>query len=143
MRPTVPHALAGLWAGAVLGGSLVAAPAKFQAESLTLDVALDVGRAQFFWLALTEAVLCLALLASLVFLSGRRWIWALFATGLLVFQRLVLMPPLDARTLQVIAGEPAPDSSLHTVFIVIEIIKFFLLTGMAAGLFRIRRKDSP
>jgi len=143
MRPTVPYALAGLWAGAVLGGSLVAAPAKFQAKSLTLEVALDVGRAQFFWLGVTEAVLCLALLVSLVFLSGRRWIWALFATGLLALQRFVLMPPLDARTLQVIAGEPVPDSSLHTVFIVVEIIKFLLLTGMAAGLFGIRRKDSP
>ncbi len=53
---------AALWAGTVLGGSLIAAPAKFQAPSLTRAVALDVGRMQFYWLGIAEMALCALLL---------------------------------------------------------------------------------
>lgn len=124
----------------MLGGSLVAAPAKFRAPSLTLEVALDVGRAQFFWLGVTEALLCGALLLSLAFLADRRWRWALLATGILAFQRLVLMPPLDARTLQLIAGEPAPESSLHTIYIAVEVAKFLLLVAMGCGVLKLTNR---
>lgn len=56
--------LAGVWAGVVIGGSLVAAPARFQAPSFTPDVALEVRRAQFAWLGVTEVILCVALLVT-------------------------------------------------------------------------------
>ena len=139
MSASLPYALAGLWAGVVLGGSLVAAPAKFEAQSLTLEVALDVGRAQFFWIGVTEVLICAALLVSLAFAAGRRWRWALAAAALLAFQRLILMPPLDARTLQIIAGEPVSENSLHTVFIVGEVVKFLLLAAMAYGILKMTK----
>lgn len=137
MKPSRAYGLAGLWAGVALGGSLVAAPAKFRAPSLTLEVALDVGRAQFLWLGLTEALLCAALLIGLVCVDDRRWRWPLLATGILAVQRLIIMPPLDVRTLQVIAGEPAPPSSLHVIYIAAEIVKFLLLTAIAVRLLKL------
>ncbi len=134
IRPVTVQGLAGLWAGVALGGSLVAAPAKFQSALLTLPVALDVGRVQFFWLGVTEAVLGVAFLVGLVALRGVRWRWPLFAVGILAVQRLGIMPFLDARTLRVIAGETLPPSSLHLGFVVLEVAKFLVLCGIALGL---------
>jgi hypothetical protein len=42
--PMLLAALLLLWAGVLLGVSVLAAPAKFAAPRLTLPVALDVGR---------------------------------------------------------------------------------------------------
>ena len=43
-----------IWSGLVLAGSFIVAPAKFQAPSLTDSIALEVGRAQFYWLGVAE-----------------------------------------------------------------------------------------
>lgn len=117
----------GVWAGLVIGGSLVAAPAKFQAPSLTREVALDVGRAQFAWLGVTELVLCAALLVA-AFGSGP-FRWALGATVVFGLQRLVLMPVLDERTLRIIAGEAVEPSMLHGIYVAFEVVKLALLLG--------------
>ncbi len=132
---------AALWAGAVLGGSLIAAPAKFQAQSLTLEVALDVGRAQFRWLGALELGLCVALIlfATTALRSGtpgstKRWIAMSMVGGAVVLfavQRLVIMPPLDARALRVIAGKTPEPSSLHRWYIVLECIKVAALIAYA------------
>ena len=125
--PAIAPALTLLWAGLVLGGSLIAAPAKFQAATSSLPVALDVGRAQFLWIGIAEGVLCAAFLLAQVFVGGVNWKLAAAPIFLLLMQRYVIMPPLDARTLQVIAGESAGGSHLHIVFIVMEVIKVIVL----------------
>ena len=56
-----------VWAGVTIGGSLIAAPAKFGAPSLDLPTALEVGRAQFFWVGIAEGALCAALVGAFVF----------------------------------------------------------------------------
>lgn len=126
-RFTAP--LAGVWAGVVVGGSLVAAPAKFQAPGLTREVALEVGRAQFAWLGVTELVLGAALLVA-AFGSGRLR-WALGATAVFGLQRLVLMPILDDRTLRIIAGETVEPSLMHGVYVGFEVVKLGLLVVCA------------
>lgn len=121
--------LAGVWAGVVLGGSLIAAPAKFQAPSLTREVALEVGRAQFAWLGIAELLLCAALLVAAF---GTSWFrWALGATVVFGLQRLALMPILDARTVRIIAGEPVEPSMLHAVYVAFEVVKLAFLIGCA------------
>jgi hypothetical protein len=50
-------ALIMLWAGVLIGVSFLAAPAKFNAATLTLPVAMDVGRQEFGTLNLAEIVL--------------------------------------------------------------------------------------
>lgn len=64
-------AVALLWTGLLLGVSFLATPVKFMAPSLTLPVALDVGRQTFMALNWLELLLS-ALLVPLVLLSRRR-----------------------------------------------------------------------
>ena len=135
--PAIAPALALLWAGLVLGGSLIAAPAKFQAHTLSLPVALDVGRAQFLWIGIAEGILCAAFLLAQFFAGRVSWKLAAVPIFVLLVQRFIIMPPLDARTLQVIAGQSAGESRLHIIFIVMEVIKVMVLfviawTGLSA-----------
>lgn len=130
-----------VWAGVSLGGSLIAAPAKFQAPSLTLPTALEVGRAQFLWVGIGEGILCAAFLLALVLFRGVNWGLAVIPVLLFAVQRLVVMPPLDARTLQVIAGQDVGESGLHVVFIILEVAKFLALgaAGFVGFLYGRRR----
>ena len=118
----------GVWAGVSLGGALVAAPAKFRAPSLDLSTALEVGRAQFYWVGVTEALLCGVVLLSLLAAPTHSWKWSLAPVLLFVVQRLAIMPALDQRTLQIITGSAVGDSRLHIWYIVIEATKFLALT---------------
>lgn len=128
----IPMGIAFLWAGLSLGGSLVAAPAKFQAPSLSLPMALEVGRAQFRWVGVTEAALAVALSVSVFLIVPGAWHWAAVPVTIFAIQWLVLMPPLDARTTQVIAGQAGEGSDLHLFYICFEIAK--LLALVLAGL---------
>ena len=133
MFKTLPHGLAGIWAGIVIGGSLIAAPAKFQVASLSLPLALEVGQAQFFWVGVGEAVLCAGLLLSVLLLRPSLLRFLAFPIAIFAIQRLYLMPMLDARTVEIIAGATIPPSSLHLVYVIMEIIKVFLLCILAAA----------
>lgn len=133
-------AVALIWAGLTLGVAMIAAPAKFQAPSLTLTVALDVGRSQFLWGGLAEGALCLAFIVLLAQFGGIKWRWAVIPIALLAIQRIAVMPPLDARTVQIIAGETLAPSYLHIVFIALEVAKIAaLITVGVAGLISMRR----
>lgn len=121
------NASALIWAGVSLGGVLVAAPAKFKAKSLELPVALDVGRMQFQWMGVTELTLCAILAAAALFSPTHIWRWFMLPVALFALQRLVLMPILDARTLDIIAGRDVGESSLHLIYIAVEIVKFAAL----------------
>lgn len=135
----VPPAIALVWAGVVVGGSVIATPAKFQAPSLTLPTALEVGRAQFLWVGVGEAVLCAAFLLSVALVGRIDWRMALAPAVLLGVQRLLVMPMLDARTVRIIAGEDLAPSSLHIVYICVEAFKIIALlvaAAFGAGLFQ-------
>ena len=139
--PTLAPVLLLLWAGVTIGGSLIAAPAKFGAPSLDLPTALEVGREQFFWVGVAEGAACAALIGALVFrAAGAVW-WLWVPVGLFAVQRLVLMPLLDARTVRAIAGESLPDSYLHLVFVVLEFVKVAAL--VAGGIAALRTVPRP
>lgn len=134
LRRCLLSQIALLWAGAVIGGSLIAAPAKFQIEELTMPVALLVGRAQFSAVAIAELILIVAAVASEVFsrlrgLQTHRWPRVLFAIaiGIYAVQHLAMMPQLHARSLRVIAGETVSENGLHLVYVVFECLKILLL----------------
>lgn len=117
--------LALIWAGVSLGGSLVAAPAKFTAPSLEMSVALDVGRAQFKWLGHTEAALLILMIVALVF-TCRHLDWRLFLIPVAAFliQQLGVMPKLDAVTIEAIEGAAETSGGLHVTYVVLEFVKF-------------------
>ncbi len=125
--------LASLWAGVVLGGSLIVAPAKFQVPSLTIPQLLEVGQAQFYWVGNAEIIFAVLLTLPLLYAPIRAQFsitvksLLLFALAALLVQQGYLMPLLNLRTEATIAGEPVGPSHLHLVFVGIEILKIFAL----------------
>lgn len=119
-----------LWAGILFGVSFLATPAKFSAPSLTLPVAVDVGRSTFAVLNRVElgcAVLSLGLLAAGASrASVVRLALGLAALGLLL-ETLWLLPALEERAQMVIDRGTPPASSLHDVYIGIDAAKLIAL----------------
>ena len=120
-----------IWAGIIVGVSLLATPAKFLAPDLSLTEALQVGRVTFRVLAVTEAVL-LALAFVLVLFKPpilrRSLLWPFVIAGILLFQYAVLLPFLNFQTDQVMVGEaPGQSSSLHSSYVAVELLKLGLL----------------
>ncbi len=132
------RALALVWAGMVLGVSFLATPAKFLAPSLSLPVALDVGRHTFRTFGRVE----MAMAAPLGLRVGARaWRRLLaLAPGLIVLaQALWLQPRLDVRTRQLVqGGVPPPPSGLHLVYVACEAAKLAAL--LTLGLTAMRPK---
>lgn len=128
--PTVAF-IATVWLGILIGVSFLATPVKFQAPSLSLPVALDVGRVTFALLAKVEWGLCAALLAAV--LAARRTVWAGMAgvlAVLLAIQAFWLLPILDQRVGLIIAGQQVAPSHDHVFYIVSDAIKGLALLAL-------------
>lgn len=137
---TFTAAWAILYAGILIGVSFVAVPAKFLAESVTLAQQLDVGRHEFQVFGWVEAV-CALTLAGVGFRAGgkwRRWL-PVIVLALVVLQHLGLRPPLDQRVGMILDGKDLPDSSLHTLYGVLEILKLVLLLSIGVLFGRARQ----
>jgi hypothetical protein len=131
-------ALIMLWAGVLIGISFLAAPAKFNAPSLSLPVAMDVGRQEFGLLNRVEIGLAIVTLALAAYVRPRRVIWLPLGIAALVVavQALWLLPLLDARALAIIQGETPQPAPWHMVYIVLEVTK--LLALLVAGWLALR-----
>lgn len=140
-----PHPLANVatvlisafWAGALAGVSFLATPVKFQAASLDLPVALEVGKVTFAAFSRCEWGLSL-LLGISVLLAGRRPVATACAAAailLVLVQALWLLPVLDARIDAVIAGSPLPPSWHHMLYATSEALKLLLLSATAFAAF--------
>ncbi len=120
-----------VWLGLVVGVSFIATPVKFRAESLTLPVALDVGRTTFHLFGKVEWALTviLAVAAYLVRdqLSLADWALVGLVVMIIVLQGGWLIPRLDVRVAAVIADQPLPPSHLHTVYAGAEAVKAIAL----------------
>ncbi|MHA6688126.1 hypothetical protein [Mesorhizobium sp. A556] len=124
-----------LWIGLLLGVSFLATPAKFLAPSLSLAVALDVGRQTFGVFNKVEWALAILLLALVV--SGpRAWLSlavAVVVAAMVVVETIWLLPVLDQRVGLIITGQQPPESSLHVVYIALQIVKLAVLCVLAAA----------
>jgi hypothetical protein len=120
-----------LWAGLSLGVAFVATPAKFLAPSLSLPVALDVGRRTFQVYNGAELVLLGLLVVAAVWVGARRrWILALgVPAAISLLQALWLLPALDVRVSTILRGGQPPPSDLHAVYIAAEVLKLAWLMG--------------
>lgn len=124
--------LAIVWLGILLGVAFLATPVKFQAPSLSLPVALDVGRATFALLAKVEWGLGAALFAVALTVGRRVWtVTAAALGGLLALQALWLRPILDERVGMIIAGQAVPPDSHHLAYIAVECLKALMLLGLS------------
>lgn len=130
---------AALWLGGIIGVSFIATPVKFQAASLDLPTALDVGRVTFGLFNKVEWG-CWLLLAIAVGLERRGWLWvSLGALGvMLVAQTFWLLPVLDVRVERIIDGQPAEPTYHHLAYVALEAAKALVLALVAAGSLRRR-----
>jgi hypothetical protein len=126
------------WAGMIAGVSGLATPIKFSAPSLTLPVALDVGRVTFGLFSRVEWALALVLIVAGLVARPPLLILLLIlvAVSLVALQTLWLLPILGERTAAVIAGNMVPPSSHHVWYVVIEIVKFAALLAVGIGAMR-------
>lgn len=134
-RLVVELVAAMLWIGLLLGVSFLATPAKFLAPSLSLAVALDVGRQTFGVFNKVEWALAILLLALVLAGPKARLsiAGAVVLAVMVVVETLWLLQVLDQRVGLIIAGQQPPESSLHVVYIVLQIVKLAVLCGLAAA----------
>lgn len=114
-------------------------PLKFKAPNITLPLGLGIGRIVFSALNKVEIVLAVLLLISFFFVRPQNK-FALASFGvialLLVLETIWLLPVLDARAAQVIAGSAAPHSNAHLFYVAFEVIKFILLFALGVSLIK-------
>lgn len=127
-----------LWAGMVAGISFLEAPLKFTAPQVTLAIGLGIGRLVFNWLNNCELVLGILVVLGLFFNRPpfRIWLPVLLLWGVLMVQTTWLLPALDVRALQIMAGKVPQPSYLHLVYVTLEIFKLGLLLGTASAVYR-------
>jgi hypothetical protein len=144
-----PMLLAGLlllWAGVLIGVSFLAAPAKFAAPSLSLPVAMDVGRQEFGTLNLVEAGFAVVTMALAFMVRPSRpvWVGLGLAAAIVALQGLWLLPLLDARAEMIIQEQTPPPAPWHALYIAVEVVKLAaLLLAGGAGLRSLARSGPP
>lgn len=145
MRPPVSNAVMlafiAIWAGTLFGVSFLATPAKFLAPSLTLPVALDVGRHTFS--VFNKMEWGFSLLAILLMISTTQSRMTRGATGLAILVTIVesawLLPLLDSRVGLIMEGQTPPPSVHHALYIIFEVTKLgALLVVMGELMWRLR-----
>jgi hypothetical protein len=135
---TLKIAVPFLWLGMVLAISFMEAPLKFQAPGITIPLGLGIGQLVFFALNKMEIV-CAVLLLIAFWRAGsnRRIEMILFGIALviLVLETAWLLPVLDARAVEVIAGTAPPFSKMHFVYIGFDAVKVvvLLMLGIASA----------
>lgn len=137
--------VATIWFGMLLGVSFLATPAKFLAPSLSLPVALDVGRHTFSVFNKGEWLLSVAMIATLL-VGDRNW-QSMSAMGVVILlvaaETFWLLPLLDHRVGMIIAGHQPPPSNLHNLYIAFELGKLLALAFVALVMARRLAGPSP
>jgi len=126
------RALALLYAGALLGHSFIATPAKFLARELTTGELLLVGRATFSTFAWVEGAMIVALLVAGRACKGALLLVAVVAAIALI-QHLWLRPILDVRVAAILAGAEETPTPRHHVYAALELVKLALLLVIGLG----------
>lgn len=129
----VPAAVAGAavftWLGMVLAISFLEAPLKFRAPGVTVALGLGIGRLVFRALNIVEAVLAVAVAVAVATGSPTVPVTALtvVVVALLAAQLAAVRPVLNRRSDRILAGEEAPRSRAHFVYIGLELLKVIAL----------------
>jgi len=127
---TIKIAVPFVWFGMVLAISFMEAPLKFQAAGITIPLGLGIGQLVFFALNKMEIVCALLLLIAFWRARSNRrseMILLGIAMLILVFETVWLLPVLDARAIEVIAGTAPPFSKMHFVYIGFDALKLVML----------------
>jgi hypothetical protein len=122
------------WLGLLCGVSFLATPVKFQAPSLDLPTALEVGHVTFALLARVEWLMVILLAGALALgsLTRPRLLLATVVLLIVALQSLWLLPILDARIEAIVAGNPLEPTYHHILYAVTEAAKAVLLFILGA-----------
>lgn len=117
-----------LWCGMVVAIAMEA-QIKFQAPGITRELGLGIGKLVFTALNRAECVIAIALALVLFAFAGAKNARIVFGVIFLILltQIVWLMPRLIERIDLITSGQTAPDSSVHLVYIALEISKIVLL----------------
>lgn len=118
-----------LWVGISIGVSMIATPVRFTAETITREIALDVGRVVFAALNKVELI-ALVLLLIVVRASGQAvkfWAFCGVLALIVIAQSAWLTPELAERTQMIINGVEPPSSYAHAIYSSLELLKIGLL----------------
>jgi cell division protein FtsW (lipid II flippase) len=123
-----------VWLGMVLAISFLEAPLKFRAPGVTLPIGLGIGRLVFRALNTVEVLLALVLLVAALaeHPPQRVVITGATAVAALIVQLVAVRPRLTRRSDMVVAGEDAPRSRSHHLYIGLELIKVGAVLGTGA-----------
>ncbi|MEO8041935.1 MAG: hypothetical protein ABI646_04905 [Acidobacteriota bacterium] len=144
LRKLTQVAIPFIWFGMIAAISFMEAPLKFQAPGITLPLGLGVGRLIFFALNKIEIVLAGVFLLSLLGIRPlARAAVVIFAciSLILVLETVWLLPVLDVRAEQVIAGTAKPFSNLHLFYIAFDAVKLILLFVLGTLMFRLNLRS--
>ena len=122
-------ALTFIWLGMVLAISFLEAPLKFRAPGVTLQIGLSIGRLVFRALNTVEVLIAVGIAIALGLSKPRIGIVVIFAIafGALIIQLAGVRPRLTRRSDAVLAGENAPRSHAHYVYVAFEVVKLVAL----------------
>ncbi len=136
-RPAVGaiNVVALIWLGLLLGMAFVDATLKFHVPELSRVAAFSLGKKSFTLLNHIEIALagCVAMLMLMRRLRGAPEggrIFFVVVLAILGLQTLWLMPALVERIDLIVAGQEPPKSSIHIVYVLLEVLKTLSILGL-------------
>lgn len=126
-----------VWLG-MIGAIAMEAQLKFQAPGITRELGLGIGKLVFAALNRAEIVIALLLVGAFIFAASARTAQMIFSLILLILlaQTFWLLPALIERIDLIASGQTPPDSSVHLIYIVLEISKALLLLVLSVAVNR-------
>ncbi len=109
---------------------MIAPTAKFRVENLPLTTALEVGMVTFRYVGFFELLLSVFLCFLLIWRRPKNFLVGFLPVAIFSIQWILLMPILDRRTMALISGIQSEPSSIHLVYICLEIVKVALFLGI-------------
>lgn len=118
-----------LWLGMVLAISFLEAPLKFRAPEVTVRIGLGIGRLVFRALNRVEIGWAATLVLTVIAGGARAAAVAaaMTAVAVLIVQMAGVRPWLTRRSNRVLAGQDAPRSRAHHVYVGLEAVKVLAL----------------
>ena len=120
-----------IWIGFVCSISFMEAWLKFKAPGITLPLGLGIGKLVFNTLNKVEWFLAVIIFLNIIFakyefisLKNLAYFIPLITLALQTFW---LLPKLNARADLYISGQTVPESNIHFIYIILEVIKVICL----------------
>ena len=123
-----------VWLGMIFAIAMEA-QLKFQAPGITRELGLGIGKLVFTALNRAEIIIALLLVAAFIFVTSNKKAQMIFSVILLILlaQTFWLIPALIEKIDLITEGQTPPDSSIHLIYVALEVGKILLLLGLSVS----------